>query len=101
MPDGSEKCSLLNSNMLNVSEKNYEQINKDDLALVFSIKYFQKFLQKEFILRTDHKPFVSIFGEKKGILRISALHRLDVFYYHVYFMSKIVIFIKFMYCIFV
>jgi len=31
---------------------------------------------REFILRTDHKPLVSIFGEKKGIPLMSA-HRLQ------------------------
>lgn len=76
IPDGSEKPTVLASSTLNVYEKNWAQINKDDLALVFAIKYSLQFVyEREFILMTDHKTFVSIFGEKKGVLHIS--HRLQ------------------------
>lgn len=75
-----------------MSEKYYAQINKDNIALVFSIKYFHQFMYgREFILRTDHKPFVSILGENKGNLRISA-HRLQsyvIFFIQFYTQNKI------------
>ncbi|CAI6349493.1 unnamed protein product [Macrosiphum euphorbiae] len=77
MPDGSEKPIAFASRTLSASEKNYAQIDKEALALVFAIKYFHQFVYgREFILRTDHKPLVSIFGEKKGIPLMSA-HRLQ------------------------
>jgi len=62
---------------LSDSENNYSQIEKEALALIFSVKYFHQIVYgRKFILRTDHKPLVSIFGEKKGI-PIMAAHRLQ------------------------
>uniref|UniRef100_A0A1I8BHK6 RNA-directed DNA polymerase n=1 Tax=Meloidogyne hapla TaxID=6305 RepID=A0A1I8BHK6_MELHA len=53
---------------LSQSEKNYGQIEKEGLALVFAVQKFHKMLfGRKFKLRTDHKPLVSIFGNKKGI----------------------------------
>jgi len=74
MPDRSEKPIAFASRTLNASEKNYAQIDKEALNLVFAIKYSHQFVYgREFILRTDHKPYlVSIFGEKKGIPLMSA-----------------------------
>lgn len=77
LPDGSEKPIAFASRTLNESERNYSQLDKEALALVFSVKYFHQFIYgREFILRTDHKPLVSIFGEKKGI-PVMAAHRLQ------------------------
>lgn len=77
LPDGAEKPIAFTSRTLNASEKNYAQIDKEALALVFAIKYFHQFVYgRELILRTNHNPLVSIFGEKKGIPLMSA-HRLQ------------------------
>lgn len=52
---------------LTSSEKNYEQIDKEGLTLVFGVKYFHQYIcGRKCSLKTDHKPLVSIFGEKKG-----------------------------------
>lgn len=64
-------------------ERKYAQIDEEALALTFVIKYFHQYMlckymnkhMRKFILRTDHKPFVSIFGKNKGI-SIMATHRL-------------------------
>lgn len=77
LPDESKKPIKFASRTLNESEKKYAQIDKEALALVFSVKYFHQFVYgKEFNLRTDHNSLISIFGEKKGI-PLMAAHRLQ------------------------
>ncbi|XP_061727150.1 uncharacterized protein K02A2.6-like isoform X1 [Cydia pomonella] len=56
------------SRSLNDAERNYSQIDREALAIVFSFEKLHQFLYgRRFVLRTDHKPLVSIFGPKQGI----------------------------------
>jgi hypothetical protein len=59
------------SNSLNF--KNYSQLDREALAIIFGVKKFHKFLMgRKFILVTDHQPLASIFNPSKGISKFSA-----------------------------
>ena len=57
MPDGTEKPVRYASRMLSKAEKDYSQLEKEGLSLVFGIKRFHLYLfGHSFKLVTDHKP---------------------------------------------
>ena len=63
MPDGTERPIAFASKTLSTSERNYSQVEKEGLALVFGVKKFQSYLYgHRFTLVTDHKPLTTIFG---------------------------------------
>lgn len=74
--DGRERPVAFASRALSVSERNYSQIQKEATAIIFGVKHFHQYLygrRDPFILKTDHRPLLSIFGKKNGISVTAAL----------------------------
>ena len=73
LPSGEERPVAYASRSLSKAEVNYSQIEKEALALIFGVRRFHQFLYgRKFVLVTDHKPLVTIFGSKQSIPPIAA-----------------------------
>ena len=64
LEDGTEKPVALSSRSLAPVEKNYAQLDKEALAIIFGIKKFNHYLLgRPFTILSDHKPPQHLFSE--------------------------------------
>ena len=67
--EGIERPICFASRSLTTTERNYAQIEKEALALVFGLRKFHYYLwgQPKFTMITDHKPLLGLFSASKPI----------------------------------
>ena len=66
--NGHERPVYFASKKLSSAESNYSQLDKEALALVYAVTKFKYFLLgRKFVIRTDHKPLLGLFGREKQI----------------------------------
>eukprot|EP00795_Rhopilema_esculentum_P007931 gene7931-biopygen9137 len=64
--NGSERPIANVFKTLTESQRNYSQIQKEALAIVFGLKKFYQYLfGRKFVLVTDHRPLLALFGPGK------------------------------------
>ena len=68
MPDISEKPTAFVSCTLTPAERNYSQLEKEALAIVYAVKHFHQYLYgTDFTLYSDHKSLERLLGEFQQI----------------------------------
>ena len=68
MEDGKERPVAYASRTLTAAEKNYSQLEKEGLAIIFGVKKFHNYLfGRQFSIESDHQPLSYLFNEAKGI----------------------------------
>ncbi|KAL6471846.1 hypothetical protein MHYP_G00204960 [Metynnis hypsauchen] len=73
MADSSERPIGFVSRTLSAAEKNYSQLDKEGLAVVFGVTKFHKYLYgRQFAIVTDHKPLISLFSEMRAIPQMTS-----------------------------
>lgn len=73
MPDGTERPIGFTSRTLNPAEKNYSQLDKEGLAVMFGIKRFHKYIYgRKFTIVTDHKPLLALFSEMRAVPQMAS-----------------------------
>lgn len=66
--NGIERPIYCASRTLSPSEKNYSQLEKESLSVVFGVKRFHQYLYgRRFLICNDHRPLEGLLGERKGI----------------------------------
>ena len=68
MKDGSEKPIYFASRSLSKAERNYDQIEREGVAVIFGVSKFHKYIYgREFTIITDHKTLLGRFKEDRAI----------------------------------
>ena len=72
-PEGTKRPVAYASRTLTATERNYFQLEKEALALVYDVQKFHQYLYgRQFVLVTDHKPLTTILGHKHGVPSLAA-----------------------------
>ena len=68
MEDDTERPVGFASRIFNATKRNYSQLDKEGAAIMFAFKTFYKQIYGRcFVIRTDHKPPLSLFDERKQV----------------------------------
>ena len=71
--NGEEKPIMFASRSLTKTERNYPQIEKEALGIVFALRRFYMYVYgRKFTLITDNKPLTAIFGPYKSLPALAA-----------------------------
>ena len=71
--EGQEKPIAYASRVLRKAEKNYSVLDKEALAIYWSVRKFYQYLAgQKFVIGTDHRPLTTIFGERKGLPQMAS-----------------------------
>ena len=73
--DGVEKPVAFASRSLSKAEKNYSHLEKEGLAVIFSVKHFHQYLYgHHFTILSDHQPLRRLFSETKAVPPMASGH---------------------------
>ena len=68
MNDGTERPVAFASRSLAPAEKNYSQLDREGLSVIFGVKKFHQYIYgRDITVCTDHKPLLGLFGESRAI----------------------------------
>ena len=72
--DGSDRPIAFASEDLSLPlKKKYSQIDKEGLAIIFGVTRFRQYLLgRHFLIYSDHKPLMHLFGETRGVPQMAS-----------------------------
>ena len=73
MPNKSERPIMFTPRTLTNAERNYSEIEKEALAIIFDVKKFHQYIYGQTVtIQMDHKPLLGLLAEHKSIPSMAA-----------------------------